>query len=500
MGAKGKLVRFYSTVSDRSEVVHLISKLFSGDGGPGSGNFGHKGRPGEVGGSGPGGGSGGAEQKSGKVEPTKKFLSSGPDEIKTARERASENVHGDQYSFFSRYMRGILYGEGDGHDAMNYYGFSGDVMMNNLLRSGSPRTYEQQVEWKNNLEKTKKSIDDLTSVIDKNELRSTAVVFRGIRSYSGLSKVLGLNDQQAADMQKLLSDDDFIKSLVGQTFSDPAFTSTSIDKEFPRKGGFSAACEMEVVCPAGTKGVYFGDQGRFTDEHEFLLQRGTQFVITSASVEPKWNDEKRLLLTVSVVDQVPKDVPEKYTAAFAEEREEIKQSIASGAEIPQQKLEELFPSADPDVLSELNSLRNKERDVETTERIWGIVALQRELDLVTDIEAAELESYAMKLDRFTSSDSYRRERKNLDEKLKEFSDGKLEGQSEAEARVREKYPDASDKAFPLLVIHQAEADRLERVMKRDIELYGDEGSLTNRKKRAIEEEKRAMEYIAKKAG
>lgn len=56
MGPKARTVKFYSTVSDRSEVIHLISRLFSTDGGPGSGNFGHKGRPGMVGGSGAGGG------------------------------------------------------------------------------------------------------------------------------------------------------------------------------------------------------------------------------------------------------------------------------------------------------------------------------------------------------------------------------------------------------------------------------------------------------------
>jgi len=53
MGPKARTVKFYSTVSDRSEVVHLISRLFGGDGGPGSGNHGHKGRPGQVGGSAP---------------------------------------------------------------------------------------------------------------------------------------------------------------------------------------------------------------------------------------------------------------------------------------------------------------------------------------------------------------------------------------------------------------------------------------------------------------
>lgn len=66
MGTKGRLVKFYSTVSDRSEVVHLISQLFSGDGGPGSGNFGHAGRPGKVGGSQKG--SGGGSFRSGSRE------------------------------------------------------------------------------------------------------------------------------------------------------------------------------------------------------------------------------------------------------------------------------------------------------------------------------------------------------------------------------------------------------------------------------------------------
>jgi len=63
MGPKTRTVKFYSTVSDRSEVVHLIAKLFNADGGPGSGNHGHAGRPGKVGGSAPGGGGGGSEKK-----------------------------------------------------------------------------------------------------------------------------------------------------------------------------------------------------------------------------------------------------------------------------------------------------------------------------------------------------------------------------------------------------------------------------------------------------
>lgn len=67
MGPKARVIKFYSGVSDRSEVVHLISRLFSSDGGPGSGNFGHAGRPNKVGGSAPSGSGG-----SGINEPSEK--------------------------------------------------------------------------------------------------------------------------------------------------------------------------------------------------------------------------------------------------------------------------------------------------------------------------------------------------------------------------------------------------------------------------------------------
>lgn len=54
MGIKGKLVRAF--MQDGNEnVLHFALKLMGIDGGPGSGNFGHKGRPGEVGGSAPDG-------------------------------------------------------------------------------------------------------------------------------------------------------------------------------------------------------------------------------------------------------------------------------------------------------------------------------------------------------------------------------------------------------------------------------------------------------------
>jgi len=82
MGPKARAVKFYSTVSDRPEVIHLISALFSKDGGPGSGNFGHKGRPGKVGGSGEG-----SEKE---IDPTGAESPDSTKEIKELRKRISK--------------------------------------------------------------------------------------------------------------------------------------------------------------------------------------------------------------------------------------------------------------------------------------------------------------------------------------------------------------------------------------------------------------------------
>ena len=56
MGA-GKIVRGIMKFLGKDEALRQTNRLLNLDGGPGSGNFGHKGRPGKVGGSGEGGGS-----------------------------------------------------------------------------------------------------------------------------------------------------------------------------------------------------------------------------------------------------------------------------------------------------------------------------------------------------------------------------------------------------------------------------------------------------------
>jgi len=53
---KGKLIKEYARSANHENVLQFTLKILGIDGGPGSGNFGHKGRPGMVGGSGKGGG------------------------------------------------------------------------------------------------------------------------------------------------------------------------------------------------------------------------------------------------------------------------------------------------------------------------------------------------------------------------------------------------------------------------------------------------------------
>ena len=57
MGVKAKLVRIYRQGHSALETIPFMFEILALDGGPGSGNFGHNGRPGKVGGSGKGGGS-----------------------------------------------------------------------------------------------------------------------------------------------------------------------------------------------------------------------------------------------------------------------------------------------------------------------------------------------------------------------------------------------------------------------------------------------------------
>ena len=269
----------------------------------------------------------------------KKIMSESYEDKKAYNRGRSANDDREQYRFFGRYMSGVGYGA-ESHDAFNSYNYHGDGLINGMLRGAVPKSMSQQKEWTENEERTKKYIEQMTDAIDKNPLRESAGVYRGIEKKCALNKMLGLNLPNGVDIESMYEDSNFLDSLVGRTFSDPGFTSTSIDPDFPSRGGFDKACSMEIYCPSGTKGTYFGDALRLTDESEYLLQRGTQFVVTDVDVEEKpYGRGKRLKLKVAVMGQDPQDIPEMKTLYKPNER--ITEAIEKEEVIPTKELKSM---------------------------------------------------------------------------------------------------------------------------------------------------------------
>jgi len=83
-------------------------------------------------------------------------------------------------------------------------------------------------------------------------------------------------------------------SLVGRTFNDPGFSSTSVDT--PLDGWV----KMRVTVPAGTRGAYVESITATQNEHEMLLDRGTHFRITHVEYD---EEEEVTIMHVTVVGQ-----------------------------------------------------------------------------------------------------------------------------------------------------------------------------------------------------
>lgn len=139
---------------------------------------------------------------------------------------------------------------------MNYVGsdYSG---INGLLRG---EMTERMVENWNATGKTdvRDMIQRVESGIDKFELKEPITVYRTCEK----------------DVFESLS------QKVGSTFRDNAFTSTTVLNESVASGNV----RMEINVPAGKGvGAYIGSTYGQPDEHEFLLQRGTEFTVRGVS-------------------------------------------------------------------------------------------------------------------------------------------------------------------------------------------------------------------------
>lgn len=395
----------------------------------------------------------------------------------------SANDDREQFRMFGRYMRGVGYGS-DGHEAFNSYVYHGDGLINGMLRGLVPKSMKQQQEWTDNAEQTKQYIDKMTEKINENPLRDSACVYRGIKTKSGLINTLGLKVQQGVDIETLFDNPDFLGSLVGHTFSDPGFTSTSIDRDVPARGGFSRMCSMEIYCPAGTKGTYFGDALKLTDEYEFLLQRGTQFVITDAECEDIPFIGKRLKLKVAVVRQEPQEIPD------IKKRYEPNERIVSAGKnketIPKEELKKMYDGLSDGAMDDLVRMHEEPQ----SNVVMTVDEMLREEMFVGNIapeKAGEIAAYASRVGVAEKIDDY--VRWDLDQ----HNRTRKPMQETVDAAASE-FPGVPQRILERIAEHRDEAARLRESAQIDAERYG-ESSISKYRLRDAEAEEKCVEYL-----
>ena len=94
------------------------------------------------------------------------------------------------------------------------------------------------------------------------EIPEDIVTFRGV-------------DARAFGLDPYAFTQDQVDALAGRTFSDPGFTSTSVNQPFDMGADF----QLRVTVPAGTRGAFVESVTDSPGENEVLLDRGTHFRI-----------------------------------------------------------------------------------------------------------------------------------------------------------------------------------------------------------------------------
>jgi ADP-ribosyltransferase exoenzyme len=126
--------------------------------------------------------------------------------------------------------------------------------INGGLRQGNvPREYQTTVK-------------NLDSAISQSKLPENTVLYRGT----------SLSPERMANIKP------------GATFSDPAYTSTSINPRIPDSfARGEGKTMMRIKAPAGTNGLAVNNVSNFDGEHEVLLPRGTNYRVTNVYKDKK---------------------------------------------------------------------------------------------------------------------------------------------------------------------------------------------------------------------
>ena len=106
-----------------------------------------------------------------------------------------------------------------------------------------------------------------------------------------------------------------LEAMVGRTFEEPGFLSTTIDLSYQKPAGRSGSIVyLNLDVPEGTPAAYIGWPGGpgIEAERELLLDHGTRFVITGVEESP---DGQRFVVTGRVL---PRDEPLTAASAYGE--------------------------------------------------------------------------------------------------------------------------------------------------------------------------------------
>lgn len=132
--------------------------------------------------------------------------------------------------------------------------------INKLLRFG-------QKPYTTDLATIENYIKGATSALEKSPLKEDVIAHRGIGN--SLHNMLGVD-------KSMLSDSNFLDSLIGTQFVDKGFVSAGGSVEDAWGG-----VKLHILCPKGTKAMYVDPISAFKGEHELLIQRNSTFAITN---------------------------------------------------------------------------------------------------------------------------------------------------------------------------------------------------------------------------
>lgn len=235
-------------------------------GGPGSGNFGHEGRPGQRGGSGSGGGE-------------------SSNEIDTGDGGGNVDPNGGYNGYYQLKQNDITKEEGN---SVASYARNGYEPINNYLRKGIYHS-----------EGLEESIKNLDSAIEK-QPKGNWEVSRGVKN--DFQKML----EKKAKSIGAKTEQEIEEKLIGMTYKDKGFCSTTSDDSIAERfRGYDGTGMIVTMKLKNQKGLavdrHVDSNNQQGNEFEIIFKRNLKFKITKAKYVTNKYDKRELQIEVESV-------------------------------------------------------------------------------------------------------------------------------------------------------------------------------------------------------